>query len=1180
MQTAKNIPRAGFDEAYKKLNNAQKQAVDTIEGPLLVVAGPGSGKTQILSLRVANILRQTQALPSNILCLTFTESAALNMRDRLSKLMGQEAYRVAIHTFHNFCVHIIQKYPEFFYGGALFAAADPLGQVAILEEIFDSLPHDNPLRSVHPDQGYVYLKAVSSAIGNVKKAGMMPSEFKSILKKNSKELSEINKILAPIFDARLSKKSFNDISDAIKKLESLDEKVSNKKDEDNNISSDNEEHKNNSLKFHSLASVVARSLELALSQARESDETKPLSSWKEKMMKRDDDANRVYKDTLNEDKMFALADIYEKYSTAMHERGLYDFDDMILDTISAIEKHPRLRYELQEQYQYTLVDEFQDTNDAQMRLLRLIADAPVNEGRPNLMVVGDDDQAVYKFQGAELSNILDFKRAYVDVSMVTMTANYRSTQNILDVASHIIRKGENRLENLLPEMEKTLVASHPDLAKKGEGAIIHKRFKSSLHEYHFVSREIKRLIVEGRKPEEIAIIARKHEQLESLVPFMQGAGVPIRYEREQNVFLEPHIHQLIVLSRFVASIGSALQDEADELLPEILSYPFWNLSRDVIWDISIKASRGKIDRGTNNEAVAEMGLWSKETWLSIMINHSNARVRAVGKFLLELGSKAAHEPLEKMLDIMIGAHVVLAAESEDEDDEDDIGAVFKTADGDGYVSPFKEYYFSKERFDHARAEYLTFLSSLRVFVRALREYKGKNRKNDLLLLKDLTEFVDLHEKNNIPLNDKSPFGSSNSAVYLLSAHKAKGLEFETVFVLSCQDDIWAGRGHGNKLSFPLNLQINPAGDDEDDKLRLFYVALTRAKRYLYLTSYETRDDGEPSSLLRFLLPTEEKDILSDISLSEITSGDSEPEAHELLTASWLRYHTPPFLGEEKKLLESLLENYQLSVTHLNNFLNVKDKGPKTFLEQNLLRFPQSKTPSGSFGSAVHSSLEQLSIHMRREGKIASLDQLIEWFREYLRRERLSKIDFVFYEKRGREALEVFYKAKKDTFTSTDRTEVNFKDQGVVLGSGNAATGEYAHLTGKIDRIVEFGGMLEVHDYKTGRAKDSWEGKDQNEKVKLCEYQRQLVFYKILVEASRDFKDKYKVENGILEFVEPLNGKAVDLSASITKEQADRVAKLAIAVYRKIINLDFPDISKYSPDIDGIRAFEEDLLNSL
>jgi hypothetical protein len=125
-----------------------------------------------------------------------------------------------------------------------------------------------------------------------------------------------------------------------------------------------------------------------------------------------------------------------------------------------------------------------------------------------------------------------------------------------------------------------------------------------------------------------------------------------------------------------------------------------------------------------------------------------------------------------------------------------------------------------------------------------------------------------------------------------------------------------------------------------------------------------------------------------------------------------------------------------------------------------------------------------------------------------------------------------------------------------------------------------GSSFEVHDYKTGKAKDNWDGKDQNEKIKLYEYERQLVFYKLLVERSRDYSGKHSVNCGVLEFVEPLNGKIVDLSINITKEQADRVAKLACAVYGKILKLDFPDISKYSQDLEGIKAFEEDLLSGL
>ncbi len=133
-----------YDERYKKLNKKQKQAVDAIDGPVLVIAGPGSGKTEILSLRVGNILRKTDTLASGILCLTFTESAAVNMRNRLAALIGHEAYRVAIYTFHSFCVDIINRHPEFFYGGASFTPADTLVQIEVLIARLMSERYTNP----------------------------------------------------------------------------------------------------------------------------------------------------------------------------------------------------------------------------------------------------------------------------------------------------------------------------------------------------------------------------------------------------------------------------------------------------------------------------------------------------------------------------------------------------------------------------------------------------------------------------------------------------------------------------------------------------------------------------------------------------------------------------------------------------------------------------------------------------------------------------------------------------------------------------------------------------------------------------------------------------------------------------------------------------------------------------
>lgn len=1118
-----------FDERYAKLNTAQKKAVDTIEGPLLVVAGPGSGKTEILSLRVAKILKESQVSPSNILCLTFTDSAAINMRDRLSKLIGTEAYKVSIHTFHSFAVDIIQKYPEFFYKGAIFSPADQISQIGILENIFEELPFKDSLKAFHPEEGYIFLQDTLRIIGLLKKAGVTPLKFKEIVTSNEAAVQKIDGILVPIIEKKISAAVVQDLQHA---AEELLKTVA------------GHTHMG---EFPVLEYVVAKTLLEAIDTAEKIEKNEPVSEWKKKWFKNTDEGKKTFKDSLSIEKLYSVAHIYTVYRETMHAKCLFDFDDMILDVIDAIQSHPRLQFDLQEQYQYILVDEFQDTNAAQMKIMSLILDAPVHEGRPNIMVVGDDDQAVYKFQGAELSNILSFTSSYKDVAVVNMVENYRSTQDILDVATTIIRKGEHRLENILPAFEKSLKSSNKNLE---QGGIVHKIFDTSLHEAHYVSRRIKSLIDSGVPAEEIAVIARKHKYLEALVPFLQGARVPIKYEREQNVFLEPHVEQLILLSRYIHSIAQKNMVEADEYLPKILAFPFFEIPRVEIWNISKKA-------------FAE-----SKSWLTCMLE--NPKLKPLADFFIELGVLAHTEPLEKILDILIGAHVELIAESE-EDEEAEKNTTYGVG---AYTSTFKSYYFSKERFTHARAEYLSFLSSLRVFVRALREYKGKDGTVEQLHIKDLIDFVDMHIENNIPLNDLSPFANASKAVSLLSAHKAKGLEFNTVFVLSCQDDVWAGRGMPKKISLPANLPVEPAGDTEDDQLRLFYVALTRAKSNLYMTSYKIKDDGRESQKLRFLTDYAETEAPMEKEFGTIYT----PETHELLTSSWLLYHTPPFVGEEEELLKSLLEEYKLSVTHLNNFLNVTKGGPQTFLEQNLLRFPQAKTPSSAYGTAMHSTLERVSVKLRFDGVLASKEECISWFNEYLRKERLAGRDFDEYSERGTDALSSFYDQRILQFKATDKTEVNFKDQGVVLSYG----AKEAHVTGKIDRISELSGSrVEVIDYKTGKPKSEWKATTDYDKIKLYEYERQLMFYHILLEHARELGKKYTFGKGTLQFVEPLkNGSIAELTLEEDSEKKERVERLTVIVYNKIKNLDFPNVEKYSKDLDGIVQFENDLLEGI
>ncbi len=1106
-----------FEARFEVLNDEQKKAVKNIDGPVLVIAGPGSGKTEILSLRVAEIRRETDIPAGAILCLTFTDNASLNMRERLSGLIGVDAYRVQIHTFHSFGVSIINRFPEYFFGGGEFNPADSVTQIETMSEIIKELSYDDPLRSEHPEIGFIYLNPALKAVSNLKREGLTPEEFKKIILHNSLVIEYVNPLLNEVFNDRLSKKDFPKIG---KLVENIRKGI-------------NKEfpvpH------FKPLNDTMADSLLIALNESEELDKTAPLSAWKSKWTEVSFDKKRILKDTERLSRMQSLSNVYESYQNSLKFKGYYDFDDMLLETIKAIEKNTSFQMALQEEFQYILVDEFQDTNNAQMRLLRLLTSADVHEGRPNIMAVGDDDQAIYKFQGAEIANIKQFKEMFRDPFIVTLSKNYRSTQEILDLAGGVIEQGQNSLRILMPEIKKKIEAGSKNLP---QGEIKYNTFHTNLHEYQFVAKEIKKRIKSGIKPKEIALISRTHQILQDIVPFLRAEGIPVEYEKQQDVFALPYIREILVVAKFINTIANKGENEADNFLPEILSFSWWGIPRKVIWDISIEAK-------TQNKS-----------WLSVMQASRDEKIKTIASFLVNLGVSAKSEPLERILDLIIGSNTLQLPDSEDEDFFENITT--GSVELEGFQSPFRQYYFGKKITEH-KGEYISFLSGLRVFIQTLREYKlGK-----VLKISDLVEMVSVYEKNKMQILDTSPFITDLNAVHLLTSHKAKGLEFEVVFVLSAVDDIWTGGSRGDILPFPKNLQIKPAGDNSDDILRLFYVAITRAKHTLYITSFKQNSKG------KLVLPVEFLSHIQPelIDISQDQTGENSPliEGFSLLSK-------PPFETNERAMLEKIVENYQMSVTHLNNFLDVSKGGPQVFLEQNLLRFPQAKSISGVYGSAMHSVLQRIYTYLRSEGKILEVSKALEFFNKQLVVGHLSSNDFRVQYERGEKALKLYYIERKDRFKPEYKIETDFRHQGVVLEEGSLQ----ARITGKIDKMVISGNEIVVTDFKTGKAKISWEEKSADGGIQMNNYKRQLIFYKLLVENSKEFKN-YKVNQGVLEFLEPYKDALIDLPLDIEKEDVLRLAKLIQIVYQKVINLDFPDVTKYSPTLDGCIEFENDLL---
>ncbi|MBC7406110.1 MAG: ATP-dependent helicase [Candidatus Parcubacteria bacterium] len=417
-----------FLKEYNRLNPNQKLAVDTVEGPVIVNAGPGSGKTQILALRIANILRKTDTNSRNILCLTFTDSAAANMKERLYKMIGAEYTKLNIFTFHSFATDIIAKNPSSFFGGNSFTPMDPITGNQILNAIFDIIPYGNPLFGKYQDS-YTYIKDTKSQISNLKKAGISPMEFKAQLVELQEFYIRINQLLG-FFGGRVTAKMYNNIQQLVTEINEIDTPTP--------ISSPSYQYKK--LLLETLSPLLVES-------ANDKPSTKPLTEWKKRFIISLSETEIVLNDTQIIGKNLAVADIYQSYQNKLWELGFFDFEDMLVEVCKTLadENNFWLKSFLQEQYQYILIDEFQDTNGIQLKLVNYVIDSGLEN--PNIMIVGDPDQAIFKFQGAGLTNLSQFNLKYPKAEIINLVDNYRSHQAILDLAHGLIENSGQRLGN-------------------------------------------------------------------------------------------------------------------------------------------------------------------------------------------------------------------------------------------------------------------------------------------------------------------------------------------------------------------------------------------------------------------------------------------------------------------------------------------------------------------------------------------------------------------------------------------------------------------------------------------------------------------------------------------------------------------------------------------------------------
>lgn len=1000
-----------FEETYHHLNEAQQQAVNAIEGPVMVIAGPGTGKTQILAARIGKILLDTDAAPSNILCLTYTDAGVIAMRKRLLEFIGPDAYRVNIFTFHAFCNEVIQDNLSLFEKTSLNPISE-LERIELFRKLIDNFPKNHPLKRYRGDV-YYEIKPLGHLFSTMKREGWT-SGFVN---------QKIDEYIAslPLREEFVYKRAYKQFKPGDLKADKLEEE-------------------------------------------------------KEKM-----------------NKLRAAVNEFDNYQELMRQHNRYDFDDMINWVLKAFQENKDLLARYQEQFLYILVDEYQDTSGTQNRLVQLL----INYwDKPNVFVVGDDDQSIYRFQGANVENMLAFAESYKqDLMTVVLTNNYRSTQPILDMSGSLISRNAERLVKQMEGLSKDLRSANPRFVNNTIVPEI-REYETARHEMTDITLRIKKLLAEGVPPGRIAVIYRENRYGEEIMSYFRLQQLPVYSKRSMNILEIPLAQKIILVLKYIAAEHDVPYG-GDEMLFEILHFNWFGIPPIEIAKLSVEVAERQF---TQQKTSLRRLLYDKSNLppADLFTPALNERLRKASKVLEGLIADAPNVTLQVLLEYIIRKAGVLSSIMEEPDK----------------------------------------IWQMQVITGLFDYVKEETRRNPSMRLRELVTIIELMEKEGISLPLVQVSGT-DKGVNLLTAHGSKGLEFEYVFFAACNSSLWEKkRKPGSGYNLPNTIFSSlPKQNDEEELRRLFYVAMTRAELHLYISYCRFNADGkelEPSMFIAEIAPdlVPEKPPVSDETLAGFQ-------------ALHFRETAPEIEKMEEDFITQLLQSFVLSVTALNNYLYC----PLEFYYRSLIRIPSPKNEATEFGSSVHYALEQLFRNMQEQKQeFASRDSFISWFETHMKRHRESFTREQFQRRMeyGQEVLGNYYDKYIASWNKIVAIERNVRN---VVVNG-------VPLKGKIDKIEFDGKQANVVDYKTGdfeKAKSKLSPPSEKE-PNGGDYWRQAVFYKILADNA---ERGWQVVSTEFDFIEP-DKKKVYHKEKLYIRQSDitTVTQQITAVWQKIQARDF------------------------
>ena len=739
-----------------------------------------------------------------------------------------------------------------------------------------------------------------------------------------------------------------------------------------------------------------------------------------------------------------LNTLYGLYQAELAVLEAFDFEDMITTVVDAFQSDPDLLLSCQEKYLYILVDEYQDTNSAQNELILQLASYWGDKA--NIFVTGDPDQSIMRFQGASIENQLSFIKVYPKAIVITLRQNYRSTQTILDAADSLIAHNNLRIGDVVSGAGAHL------LSQLGKDEKIHlAELSSSTAETIYLAEDIKAKIEGGVSPQDIAIIYHKNIDSKIIADTLVKYGLDYRVQGGADILSDPTVRNFLKILRVIYELRSTSDDED---LFTILHYDIFGIDALDVLKISRLAGAKRL---TLFEILADSGLLDS----------------------LELATRSALD----------SAFAKLSAWQALDAQTTFIEFFEKVLNDSGYLT----WVLGLPDALHRLARLNTLFD----------EVKRMNRSSHSLNLKGFIANLKIMEDNAIRL-EESTYGVARDAITLTTAHKSKGLEWEHVYLYKAIDKNWGNNKRAEKITLPPGLLKNVKLSDKEkneDERRLFYVALTRAKSSLTITSSRSYSSYGSS---KDAIPTMFLAELDDSTLAPVDVSSVEEEAHkhlETILSSDTSVESSP---AELAFLQDLADQFKLSATSLNSYLFCAYK----FKLDKLLRVPHAKKAHLAFGTAVHSALEHFYSQFRETSVLPSLDYLLKEFEKALDSAIITKLDLGVYAQKGREVLTAYYAQNESSFAVPLATEKNLA---VKLGD--------LELTGKLDRLEwssRADKLVRVVDYKTGKSKSMGEiaGTTQNSDGDLM---RQIEFYKLLIDSDPALG--YKFGEAVLDFVE-------------------------------------------------------------